>query len=71
MLVRVAFSVALLIAASAPAAFAAPQATVMGFTFACPSVGVTNEHNAIWKKKSYDAASASAKANGCTPFLAS
>lgn len=70
MTIRVALSVALLTLAGTPAASAATSVTVMEGTFACPSMGVTNEHNAIWKKKGYDAAWVRAKPLGCRPMLA-
>ncbi len=69
--IRVALSVVALAAgiASANAAGSTP-ATVTTFSFGCPSIGVTNEGNAIWKAKGYDKAWAVVKPKGCTPLMA-
>jgi len=68
--IRVALSVAILAAGIASAVAAgAPMATVTAFSFGCPSIGVTNEGNAIWKSKGYDKAWAEMKPKGCKPML--
>ncbi|MCD0416052.1 hypothetical protein LOC51_02390 [Rubrivivax sp. JA1024] len=69
--VRLNLSAALFAASivSASAAGSTP-ATVTKATFACPSMGMTNEVNALKDAKKFDAAFAAAKEKGCKPMLA-
>lgn len=69
--VRLNFTAAFLLT-SMVSAFAAGStpATVTKATFACPSMGMTNEVNALRDAKKFDAAFAAGKENGCKPMLA-
>ncbi|WP_155413315.1 hypothetical protein [Rhodopseudomonas palustris] len=68
MTIRVALVVAVLTAASACTAAAAPMGTMRTSVFGCPSATDTRAGNAIWRSKGYDAAWKVSKPKGCKPF---